>query len=64
MGVHDCRRRAHTDAHGDARDEQMRESKHLRSSSFILIGGAAFDGVVRRHRRDASRSELGLGFRV
>ena len=32
-GVHDHRRRDRTDAHGDARDEQLRESKRSWSSS-------------------------------
>ena len=49
--VHGRRRRDRTDAHGDARDEQLRESKRPSSSSFDLVGGAAFDGVVRVHRR-------------
>ena len=51
VGVHDRRRRDRTDAHGDARHEQLRESKRPWSSSFDLAGGAAFDGVVHGHRR-------------
>ena len=51
MGVHGLRRRDRADAHGDARDEQLRESKCPWSSSFDLVGGSAFDRVVRGHRR-------------
>ncbi len=51
MGVHGLRRRDRTDARGDARDEQLRESKRPWSSSFDLAGGSAFDRVVRGHRR-------------
>ena len=51
VGFHDRRRRDHTDAHGDARDEQLRESKRPRSSSFDLVYGTAFDRVVHGHRR-------------
>ena len=51
MGVHGLRRRDRADAHGDARDEQLRESKRPWSSSFDLVGGSAFDRVVRGHRR-------------
>ena len=52
MGVHGLRRRDRADARGDARDEQIRESKRpSSSSSFALIDNTAFDGVVRGHRR-------------
>ena len=51
MGVHGLRRRDRADAHGDARDEQLRASKRPWSSSFDLVGGSAFDRVVRGHRR-------------
>ena len=51
VGVHDRRRRDRTDAHGAARDEQLRESKRPWSSSFALIDDTVFDGVVRVHRR-------------
>ena len=49
--VHGRRRRDRTDENGDARDEQLRESKRPWSSSFALIDDTAFDGVVRVHRR-------------
>ena len=63
MGVHGLRRRDRTDARGDARDEQLRERKRSRSSSVALVGGIAFDGIVRRHdgRATAPLPEPGQG---
>ena len=49
MGVHHCHRPERAGAHGDARDEQLRERKRSRSSSIALVGGTAFDGIVGRH---------------
>ena len=49
MGVHHRHRPERAGAHGDARDEQLRERKRSRSSSIALVGGTAFDGIVGRH---------------
>ena len=49
MGVHHRHRPERAGAHGDARDEQLRERKRSRSSSVALVGGTAFNGIVGRH---------------
>ena len=50
-------------AHGDARDEQLRERKRSRSSSIALVGGTAFDGIVGRHDARTSAWTSGASVR-
>ena len=63
MGVHHCHRPERAGAHGDARDEQLRERKRSRSSSIALVGGTAFDGIVGRHDARTSAWTSGASVR-
>ena len=66
MGVHHRHRPERAGAHGDARDEQLRERKRSRSSSIALVVGTAFNGIVGRHdeRTCASTSVKGFTLHV
>ena len=63
MGVHHRHRPERAGAHGDARDEQLRERKRSRSSSIALVGGTAFDGIVGRHDARTSAWTSGASVR-